>query len=76
MFKFTEFKNCVTEPPKQDGNYLVFGLCKGEFGYAQSMDYTLEWGWNTSKHSHNSPIDFRDRAEEFTYYWTEVSVNG
>ena len=76
MFNFTEFKDCVKDPPTQDGDYLVFGVYKGEFGYAQSVGYTSEWGWNTSKNSHNSPIDFSDRDEGFVYYWSKVSVNG
>lgn len=75
MFNFTEFRDCVIDPPKQDGHYLVIGVYYGEVGYAHLLEYTVEWGWNTSKYNHASIIDFMD-DENHTYHWAEVTTNG
>lgn len=75
-FSFSEFKSCEKEPPTTNGYYLVICLYRGEFtGYAQAIEYTTEWGWNSSKFNHDNVIPFTDDADT-TYFWGEVKVFG
>lgn len=66
MIKLSEWKSCDT-PPEYDGIYLVVHFYRGELGYAQSIRYTNEWGWNTDKYGHESAIQFGS-----DYFWCIV----
>ena len=69
MIKISEEKSCMYEPPKKDGWYLVVKLTdSGVCTYATSMEYTTEYGWNTSQTQTDSAIVFEDEA----YVWTEI----
>lgn len=74
MFKFSEFKSCKYELPKKDGTYLVIRMFDGQLSYASALEYTVKYGWNTSKHSYFNPIKFDDSHpfHEVTY-WAEVT---
>ena len=74
MFKFSEFKSCKHDLPEKDGTYLVIRLFDGHLSFACALDYTTKYGWNTSKYTHDSPINFNDNHpfNEITY-WAEVT---
>lgn len=76
-FNFTEWKSCVTEPPKTDGEYLVIGVYNSYDGYsfshASNVEYTVEFGWNTNAHSNKHAIDY-GADSRFEYFWSEVSI--
>jgi len=67
------WKNCTTEPPEEDGKYLVCRVVRGEIRMCFELGYTREWGWNTFQTEHSYPMDFSDKND---YYWTKMSVEG
>lgn len=74
MFKFSEFRSCAHDLPEKDGTYLVIRMFNDRLSYASALEYTTNWGWNTSEHAHDNPIDFNSGHpfDEITY-WAEVT---
>ena len=73
MIKFSDFRKCKSDPPTENGMYLVMHFCMwdgGQFRYAQSLDYTVEHGWNTTPDCPNWPLQFSDE-----YVWASVSLD-
>ena len=68
MVKISEFKSCKYELPEKNGYYLVVGLKDdGICTYACALEYTKEYGWNTSLYYHDSVMTFDE-----DYVWAEV----
>lgn len=71
MIKVSEFKSCVNEPPRQNGEYLVVRFYRGRCYMALHLDYTVGYGWNTSYSNTDHPIRFDDDA-----YWAIITQEG
>ena len=74
-FKYTEWKSCMEEKPERDGEYLVYGVYRGNVTYATMVKYTQKYGWNADETSHEHAIDYSDEVDR-VYIWSEVSVDG
>lgn len=52
-------------PPTKDGRYYVAKLYRSNGDITlDTFDYTVEYGWNTNKGSHEHPVTF-----ECDYFW-------
>ena len=73
--KFGEFRDCVTDRPTQDGNYLILGFnAKGEFFSGANVFYTVEGGWNTTPNHYDHAISYADSCSDgYRYYWLASS---
>lgn len=74
-----DFKNCVTERPDKDGVYLVLGFFRGRCTYSSTIDYTVEYGWNTSVLANGekqiaNAMDYV--SDTHTYFWCECPSIG
>lgn len=69
MIKVSRFRSCVKTPPKEDGQYFVVRLVRGELKYGQHLSYTKQWGWNTDMWGHEHAIVFKDPK----YMWATIT---
>lgn len=75
---FGEFRNCVTELPTKDGEYLVIGFFHNKVTYAAVTGYTVKYGWNTFVDFNGVPntqskITY-DNAGGHKYFWCECPI--
>lgn len=75
QIKFTEWRNAVTDLPKEDGNYIVCRFYKWHdgtisFSHSYGMEYTTQYGWNTSDTNSSHPIDFAEDVERYITLWS------
>ena len=72
--KIGEFKSVINEPPKEDGVYLVVGFDSfGKFSYALQLEYTTNYGWNTTYNDHSHAIVYEETSNR-KFYWTTVTM--
>lgn len=72
--KIGEFKSVINEPPKENGKYLVVGFDSfGEFRYALELEYTTEYGWNTTINDHSHPIRYCEASNK-NYFWATATL--
>ena len=70
--EFGEWKSCVKEPPKKNGEYIVVCIFLGKSVTTLSkIEFTVEHGWNTSVNSGEYAIDY-GADDDFVYYWTDI----
>lgn len=75
QIKFTEWRNAVTDLPKEDGNYIV---CRFYIGYdgtisfsnSYGIEYTTQYGWNTSHTNSEHPINFGEDSDKYVTLWS------
>lgn len=72
MAQFSEFKSCENDLPKKDGMYIIFRFVISEHlpltYHIYTMEYTVEYGWNTSQRHHEHALKF-DEGE----VWCEIT---
>lgn len=72
--KIGDFKSVINEPPEEDGVYLVVGFDSfGKFSYALQLEYTTNYGWNTTHTDHSHVIVYEETSKR-KVYWTTVTL--
>lgn len=63
-----EWKSAWHEPPTEDGLYLVvsFRRYSGKLSHGRVIEYTVEYGWNTTSYNHEFGISFENRDDVWT----------
>lgn len=67
-----EWKSAWHEPPTKDGIYVVATFSKntGCLYTCIDMNYTVDFGWNTTKTDHTHGVDYTDRPNVI---WTTLN---
>lgn len=66
-----EWKSAWHEPPTEDGSYLVVSfLTCGSLYSGSVLEYTVEYGWNTTPYNHEHGISYENRPDTI---WTTLS---
>ena len=70
---------CSEKLPEKDGQYTVVDLWRNSVFSVNTLNYTVEYGWNTSRYtdgtaSNENALHFEDAEKYPDHYWAVSTV--